>query len=107
MNKKIIFFCNYTCHHTCENSIYNPFYKNPNHLVLYNNTDINHDSNFALNLHLHSHDSCWNKKLVSFTLDIKFFNMQVFTLFGTQTQAYRSSTVLQLPPHFLTPTVNE
>ena len=43
------------------------------------------------NLHLHSHESCWIKNLVSFALENK-------THIGT----YESSIVLQIPPHLLT-----
>ena len=48
------------------------------------------------------------KNLVSFTPKIKSdtFTFIVFTIFGTQNQAYESLTVLQLPPHMLALTVN-
>ena len=38
-----------------QDSTYNHVYKNSSHIILYNHTDINHDSIFALNyMHFHS-----------------------------------------------------
>ena len=52
---------------------------------------------FSSNLHLHSHDSCWTKNLVSFFSDIKLniFIFRFFNLFETHIQAYGSSIVLK------------
>ena len=50
--------------------------------------------------HLHSHESCWTRILISFIPDIKLdtFAFIFFTFFRTQTRACESSVVLQLPP---------
>ena len=76
----------------------NLFYKRSNHLILYSHIDVYHDSIFALNYsHLHSHDSCWTKNLVSFFSNIKLniFTFRFFTLLETDIQAYGSSIVLK------------
>ena len=57
----------------------------------------------SFNLHLHSHDSCWTKNLVSFTSDITLntFTCIFFSLFGIHARVIWSSIVLQLSPHLL------
>ena len=62
----------------------------------------------SFNPHLHSHDSCWSEYVVLFTPAIKLyiFRIKLISLFGTQTQAYGSSIVLQIPAHLLTLTIN-
>ena len=81
-------------------------------LHLHQHTNIYYDSFFALN-YIKSHLVCmiqtpiiqtWTKNhFVSFTPDVELNTFEVifFTLFGTQTQAYELSIVLQLPPHLL------
>ena len=78
---------------------------NPNHLILYTHTSIHYDSIFVLN-YMHFNLTCisltWllcNKSLVLFTpsSNLNTFTFVLLTLFGTRTQAYGSSMVLQLP----------
>ena len=61
------------------------------------------------NIHLHSICIYTHPiHAISFTLDIKLNNFTYICLdlFGTHIRVYGSLTVLQLPPHLLTPTVN-
>ena len=47
-----------------------------------------------------------NQKSCFVYFRLNSFNFRFFTFFRTQTRAYGSSTVLQVPPHLLTLTVN-
>ena len=74
-----------------------------------------HGSNFAMSyirfyfIYIYTNRIQVERKFFfSFTRSIKLnmFTFIFFTLSGTQIRAYGSSTVLQLPPHLVTPTTN-
>ena len=111
--KFINFTCLITLGITYWSLIFNHLYNIQYHLIPYNDTDIHHDSIFAINyIHFHTvyiYTHMIHAEInlfVSFNPVIKLYTFRIiFYTFFKQSQAYRSSVVLQHPPHLLTLTV--